>query len=217
MFSKQELGNYLKEIRNLKHISLRKVNEKTGISYTLLNMIENGKRNVTPVLLRKLANLYDISYLDLYEKAGYIDLIEDELMIDKSNDSVINIPIISTIKNPSDYLSKENWIGTINVDKKLSNEEDIFALKVHEDSMFPLLLEEDILVVKKQNDFETGDIVVATINENETIIRKGKKGDNSILLQPLNPDYEPLVFTKEEMKFTTVTIIGIVKQLQREF
>ena len=41
-------------------------------------MIENGKRNVTPALLRNLATLYNIDYLDLYEKAGYIDLIEDE-------------------------------------------------------------------------------------------------------------------------------------------
>ena len=41
-------------------------------------MIENGKRNVTPALLRNLANLYNVDYLDLYEKAGYIDLIENE-------------------------------------------------------------------------------------------------------------------------------------------
>ena len=50
----------------------------TGISYSHLNMIENGKRNVTPALLRVLSNLYRVDYLDLYEKAGYIDLIEHE-------------------------------------------------------------------------------------------------------------------------------------------
>ena len=37
------------------------------------------------------------------------------------------------------------------------------------------------------------------------------------LLQPLNSAYEPLIFTKEEMKTIPVTIIGIVKQLKREF
>ena len=78
MLSKEDLGKYLKKLRNNKYLSLREVNHITDISYSHLNMIENGKRNVTPALLRVLADLYCVDYLDLYEKAGYIDLIEDE-------------------------------------------------------------------------------------------------------------------------------------------
>ena len=78
MLSKEDLGKYLKKLRDDKNLSLREVNKLTDISYTHLNMIENGKRNVTPALLRNLANLYNVDYLDLYEKAGYIDLIENE-------------------------------------------------------------------------------------------------------------------------------------------
>ena len=204
MLSKKELGNYLKKIRTSKKLSLREVDK---------NMIENGKRNVTPALLRNLANLYNINYLDLYKKAGYIDLIKD---VEKDG-YISNIPILETIKCNYDYLSQENWIGTINVDEKLANYGKLFALKVHDNSMSPVLIEDDILIIKKQNDFETGDIVVATINEHETIIRKGKKNGTNILLQPLNPNYEPLIYTKDETKSVPVTIIGIVKQLQREF
>ena len=83
--------------------------------------------------------------------------------------------------------------------------------------MSPTLIENDIVIVKKQDDFETGDIVVALINGDESTIKRGKKSDNSILLQPLNPNYEPLIFTYDEMKSIPVTIIGIVKQLKREF
>lgn len=83
--------------------------------------------------------------------------------------------------------------------------------------MSPILIENDIVIVKKQNDFENGDIVVALINGDEATIKKGKKTDNSILLQPLNSNYEPLIFTKEEMNIIPVKIIGIVKQLKREF
>ena len=73
--------------------------------------------------------------------------------------------------------------------------------------MSPVLIEDDTVIIKKQNDFENGDIVVAIINGDEATIKKGKKSDNSILLQPL----------KEEMKTIPVTIIGIVKQLKRKF
>lgn len=83
--------------------------------------------------------------------------------------------------------------------------------------MSPALIEDDIVIVKKQDDFENGDIVVAIINGDEATIKKGKKSENSILLQPLNTNYEPLIFTYDEMKTIPVTIVGVVKQLKREF
>ena len=56
MLSNKELGMYLKNARNAKDLSLRDVNKLTDISYSYLNMIENGKRNVTPALLKILPN-----------------------------------------------------------------------------------------------------------------------------------------------------------------
>ena len=137
---------------------------------------------------------------------------------DKLGNSVIPIPILGTVKAGYNYLAQENWIGTIDVETSLvGNGDEYFALKVHGDSMFPVLIENDVVIIKKQSDFETGDIVVAIINGNEATIKKGKKSDSSILLQPLNTAYEPLIFTKEEMKSIPVTIVGIVKQLKRIF
>ena len=222
MLSKEELGLYLKRCRDIKDLSLREVDKLTGISYTHLNMIENGKRNVTPALLRTLANLYGLDYLDLYEKAGYIDLVNDErrnkYKIDELGNPVKEVPLLGTVKAGYDYLAQENWIGTIDVDASLVKDgSEYFALKVHGDSMSPVLVENDIVIVKKQDDFETGDIVVAIINGDEATIKKGKKTDNSILLQPLNNNYEPLIFTNDEMKTIPVKIIGVVKQLKREF
>lgn len=121
------------------------------------------------------------------------------------------------VKAGYDYLAQENWIGAVEIDKKLAESGEFFALRIHGDSMFPVLIEDDIVIIKKQDDFETGDIVVAIINGDEATIKKGKKSENSILLQPLNTNYEPLIFTKDEMKSIPVTIVGIVKQLKREF
>ena len=225
MLSNKDLGKYLKNVRDSKRLSLREVNKMTDISYSHLNMIENGKRNVTPALLKNLARLYNIDYIDLYEKAGYIDLIEDERknVLKKisatslSDMEIVEIPLLGVVKAGYDYLAQENWIGTVDVDKKLADSGELFALKVHGNSMFPTLMEDDIVIIKKQDDFESGDIVVAIINGDEATIKKGKKSDTSILLQPLNNDYEPLIFTYDEMKSIPVTIIGVVKQLKREF
>ena len=115
-------------------------------------------------------------------------------------------------------MAQENWEGTIDVDKELIQDtSEYFALKVKGDSMFPVLIENDIVIIKKQDDFENGDLVVAIINGDEATIKKGKKSNNNILLQPLNTNYEPLIFTYDQIKTIPITILGIVKQLKREF
>ena len=105
---------------------------------------------------------------------------------------MVSIPILGIVKAGYDYLAQENWIGTIDVETSLVGDgKDFIALKVHGDSMSPTLIEDDIVIIKKQDDFENGDIVVAIINGDEATIKKGKKSDAGILLQPLNTDYEP--------------------------
>lgn len=192
MLSKEDLGKYLRQLRELKGLSLREVDRLSDISYTHLNMIENGKRNVTPALLRNLAQLYNVNYLDLYEKAGYIDLIEDEKNIktDLLGNPVVPIPVVGTVKAGYNYLAQENWIGTVDVETSLVGDgKDYFALKVKGDSMAPVFLEGDIVIIKKQNDCENNEFAVVIINGDEGTLKKIKKTDNGIILQPLNPAY----------------------------
>ena len=155
-----------------------------------------------------LANYFDIKKSDL---------VENKEKTDKLGNPVVEIPILGTVKAGYDYLAQENWIGTIDIDKKLADSGEFFALKVKGDSMAPVLIEDDIVIIKKQDDFENGDIVVAIVNGNEATIKKGKKSESKILLQPFNTNYDPLIFTEEEMDTIPVRIVGTVKQLKREF
>lgn len=222
MLSKEELGKYLKQLREIKGLSLREVDKLSDISYTHLNMIENGKRNVTPALLRNLAQLYNADYLDLYEKAGYIDLIEDEerskIKTDILGNPVVPLPLVGAVKAGYNYLAQENWIGTIDVETSLVGDgKDYFALKVKGDSMAPVFIEGDIVIIKKQNDCENNEYAVVIINGDEGTLKKIKKTDSGIILQPLNPAYGPVMYTKEEMETIPIIIVGVVKQLKREF
>lgn len=237
ILSNKELGKYLRDIREQLGYSIYDVNKLCDISPSYLSLMENGKRKPSAIILKKIAPIYSLNYLDLYEKAGYIDLINDEKYISAdstpddiydqlknigtmyvSNTDMVKIPILGVVKAGYDYLAQENWIGSVDVEKNIVNDgSEYFALKVVGDSMSPVLIQDDIVVIKKQNDFENGDIVVAIVNGNEATIKKGKKTDSSITLQPLNPSYDPLVFTYDEVKSIPVTIVGIVKQLKRDF
>ncbi len=220
--SNTELGEFLRSIRESLGYSTYDVNKLCNISPSYLSLVETGKRKPSATILKKLAPIYHLDYIDLYKKGGYIDFSQNKKSLkyksEKSKSSIIKIPLLNVIKAEYDYMSQENWENMIEVDKAIVKDSScFFAFKVKEDSMSPILIENDIVIVKKQEDFENGDLVVAIVNGNEAIIRKGKKAENSILFQPLNTNYEPLIFTYDEVKSIPITIIGIIKQLKREF
>lgn len=198
--------------RNMKPVELH---EKTGISESLLSKYLSGNAIARQKKIYLISETLNINPVWLM---GY-DVPMEELKLDKLGNPVAEIPLLGTVKAGYDYMAQENWDGMIEVDKNIIKDgSDYFALKIKGDSMSPVLIEDDIVIIKKQEDFENGDLVVAIINGDEATIKKGRKNDTSIILQPFNTvDYEPLIFTYNEMKTIPVTIVGIVKQLKREF
>lgn len=189
--------------------------QKMGIkSKSTIYRYMNAEMSPKITTVKYLAEYYNVNPIWLM---GYDVDMRKKSKLDKLGNPVVEIPILGTVKAGYDYLAQENWIGTIDIDKKLADSGEFFALKVKGDSMAPVLIEDDIVIIKKQDDFENGDIVVAIVNGDEATIKRGKKSESKILLQPFNTNYDPLIFTEEEMDTIPVRIVGIVKQLKREF
>ncbi len=214
----KEMGEYLKNLRENKGLSTREVYELSKVSNSYLSLVENGHRRASAVVLKKLAPVYGVDYLDLYVKAGYADLAEYEKNKKNKNDRfgnpVVILNVLGTVKAGYNGVIQEEIIDTIEVSKEfIKSNEEYLALKIKGDSMFPVLFEDDVVLVQKQEDFDNGDIVVALINGDEATVKKAKKSNNSILLQPLNNNYEPLIFSKEDIEKIPIKIIGIVKRI----
>jgi len=71
--SPEQLGNYLRELRNRKRLTLREVEEQSGASGSYLSQVEQGKRHPSAELLRKIAPTYGASVKELLSMAGYLD------------------------------------------------------------------------------------------------------------------------------------------------
>lgn len=210
----ENFSTRLQKAMNIRNIKATELSERAKIPKSAISQYISGLYEAKQKSIFKLANVLDVSEGWLM---GLDVPMERSTKTDKLGNPIEEIPLLGTVKAGYDYLAQENWIGTVDIDKKLAESGELFALKIKGDSMSPVLIEDDIVVIKKQDDFENGDIVVAIINGDEATIKKGKKSENSILLQPLNTNYEPLIFTYDEMKSIPVTIVGIVKQLKREF
>ncbi|WP_241735056.1 helix-turn-helix domain-containing protein [Paenibacillus alvei] len=78
-----EFGEFLRELRGKR--SLRDISALTELSHTYIADIEKGYRRgtnkpikPTPETLKKLSEAYNYPYVDLMEKAGYLDDLTDE-------------------------------------------------------------------------------------------------------------------------------------------
>ena len=91
------------------------------------------------------------------------------------------------------------------------------CLVIKGDSMSPRILDGDRVVVKIQDDAESGDIVIAIINGHDGVCKKLIKQTDGIVLQSLNPSYEPMYFSKESQGSVPVRIWGKVVELRGKF
>jgi transcriptional regulator with XRE-family HTH domain len=67
-----KLGTLLAASRKRKNLSLRAVEKETGISNAYLSQLENGDvQEPSPIMLAKLADLYETPYSTMLEYAGY--------------------------------------------------------------------------------------------------------------------------------------------------
>ena len=142
--------------------------------------------------IQLLANYFGIQKSDLVEN-------KEKSKTDALGNPVVSLPLIGTVKAGYNYLAQENWVGTVEqenwvgtVDVETSlvgDGKDYFALKVKGDSMAPVFIENDIVIIKKQNDCENNEFAVVIINGDEGTLKKIKKTDSGIILQPLNPAY----------------------------
>lgn len=70
---KQEFGDYLKQLRESKGLTINQLASAAGISGSQISRIENGLRGVPkPTTLRKIAEATSVTYEELMEHAGYL-------------------------------------------------------------------------------------------------------------------------------------------------
>lgn len=202
--------NRIKFLREEKGIYQKDLAKLLDVSVPAINYYENEKRSLDTNSALILAEYFNVSVDYLLGKSN----IRNSESINKIN---LKIPVLGIVKAGYDYLADENIIDYVSVTDSNLNNNDFFALKVKGNSMVPEIYEGDIAIVKKQNDFENGDYVVALINGDEATIKKAYKTDTGLLLQPVNPSFTPLIFDKKDIDTLPVKIIGVLYNITRSF
>jgi repressor LexA len=124
----------------------------------------------------------------------------------------VNVPILGRIAAGQPILATENLEGTVPVDRRLAAGRQLFALRVHGDSMTGAgILDGDLVIATQQGNAQEGDIVVALVDDEATVKRFHRRRDGAVELRSENPRHKPIVI--EEPPFL---IQGKVVAVHRE-
>lgn len=126
------------------------------------------------------------------------------------------IPVIGSVSAGMGCLAEMDIESYELVDSSnLNSTYEHVYVKVKGDSMEPLLLEGDLVLVRVQDYAETGDYVVVIINGDEGVVKRVEINKTNIVLHSENPYYPPRKFDKKAMN--DVRIFGIVIESKRKF
>lgn len=153
--------------------------------------------------------------------ANYFDIKKSDLVESKSNEqgNGINSAIVfvyGTIPAGIPMECIEDILDTEEISADmLKGGKQYFGLKVKGNSMEPEYLDGDTLILEKADDCENGDDCVVMVNGNDGTFKRVFKNENGIILQPLNPEYSPVVYSNEQIENLPIRIIGIVEEIRR--
>ncbi len=111
------------------------------------------------------------------------------------------IPVMGRIAAGTPIEAIQNRIDTIAMPPGFLGPGEYFALEVRGDSMIEAgIIENDTVVVRKQDTAETGDIVVALIDDQEATLKRLRRRGASIALEAANPAYETRIFGPDRVR-----------------
>jgi repressor LexA len=103
----------------------------------------------------------------------------------------ISVPVMGRIAAGTPIEAIQTRTHTINMPPDLLTSGEHFALEVRGDSMIEAgILDGDTALIKRMDAADTGDIVVALIDDEEATLKRFRRRGASIALEPANTAYE---------------------------
>lgn len=216
MYTAKEIGEKIRQLRG--DLSLRDFAKKCDISHTTIDTLEKGidfrtgkPTQVKVATLQKIADacLVPISYLtgDRFISTPHSENKKIGHRIPVYGSVAAGIPL-DAIQDIEDYEE---------ITEDMARSGEYAALKIKGNSMLPRFTEGDVVIVRLQDDVDTGDIAIVMVNGDEATCKKIKKTPEGVMLISTNPDYEPMFYSNQEIADLPVRIWGKVVELRAKF
>lgn len=195
--------NIIKELRIRKGLTQAQLAQECEVHQTAVSQWEKGRTAPDTNSLKILSDIFGVS----------VDMI---LGIEEKPIAV-KIPVLGYVRAGIPIEAVEDILDFEEISSQMASTGDFFALSVKGDSMQPRICEGDVVIVRKQDDVESGDIAVVLVDSESATVKKVIKKGKSVTLLPFNNVYDPMIFTESEIDSIPVKVLGKVVEVRCKF
>lgn len=202
------LGENIKQARMKAQISQDELAKRLGYkSRSTIAKIESGENDLTQKKVAAFAKALNVSIDFLMDGNG-----------NENNSQRVRIPVLGRIVAGIPLEAIEEIEDYEEIPRKMAASGEFFALRIKGRSMEPKLTEGDIVIVRKQEDVDSGDTAIVLVNGDEATVKQIKKTEAGIMLIGFNVEvYQPHFYSNEQIEALPVRIIGKVVESRHKW
>lgn len=195
----------LKELRKAAKLSQTELAKIFNVAQNTLSNWENGNRMIDMATAIEISKFFNVS-------VDYL-LGREETPIFPSASGTW-VPVLGNVQAGIPVEAVQDILDYEDISNITKDPSDYFALQIKGNSMEPRLCAGDVVIVKKQASAQDGDIVIALVNGDEATVKKFKKRPEGVMLIPLNPQFDTMFYSNDEIERLPVSILGKVVELR---
>lgn len=201
MRSSEEIIDYLNQLREEQDVSISELARRVGMAKSGVSRYFNHTRE------------FPINRAPAFAKALHIKT-EDLLGLEPINQNKSRmVPLLGTIAMGAPITAEQNiekYMPEYMMDRYA--DDTLFALRCQGDSMYPLIPNGAIAIIRQQADVEDGEVAAVLIN-GEATLKKVLHVGKTVVLRPANPDYKDIILDKDHPG----TILGKMIKYEMNF
>ena len=200
------MDSIIKKRRKELNITLEEIGDYVGVSKATVQRWETG--NIANMRRDRIKKLSEILRL---EPEVFIGAQQTEKPL------FAKVPVLGNVAAGVPVAAQEDIIGWEEVPASWTENDTVFALKIKGDSMEPRMVSGDVVIVKKQEDVNSGEVAIVMVGDGEATCKKVAKHSDGLVLISNNSKYPPMFFTIREIEQLPVKILGKVMELRVRF
>jgi len=206
---KDIFSSNLNRLMEQRGLTVSELSDKTNIAYSTVNDWKNGKKMPRGGNLQLLSDFFNVNLSDLTSNKERLNSSNMVQVVE-----TIDIPIIGKIACGEPITAIENITGYMPYPKELLPKGEIYYLRAEGHSMEPKIPSGSLVMCRKQEDIESGEIAAVLVNgDEETTLKRVRKVNDMIILEPLNDDYEPYIVTQKNPARIIGKALQVLSQL----
>lgn len=213
-----EVGKRIRLAREEAKLNKKELALRIQVAASTIQRYEDGTINKLKIpIIESIAKVLNVNPLWIIGNSDQKHATPQSPFESISIEEKFRIPVLGEVAAGQPIFAEENYIGHEEISEELAATGTFFGLRIKGDSMSPRIAEGDTVIVRQQDDAESGDIVIVLINGDTATCKRLMKYQEGISLISFNPAYAPMTFSNAEIEEKPIKIIGKVVENRQKW